>query len=73
MNLQKQLLGMYQRHWPGADGQRIADALELAIKAHAPQVRKSGEPYILHPIAVAHIVAELGMDEDSIVSLSTMS
>ncbi|MCB0825975.1 MAG: bifunctional (p)ppGpp synthetase/guanosine-3',5'-bis(diphosphate) 3'-pyrophosphohydrolase [Armatimonadetes bacterium] len=64
----KQLLGMYQRHWPGADGQRIADALELAIKAHAPQVRKSGEPYILHPIAVAHIVAELGMDEDSIVS-----
>lgn len=37
---------------------KIKEAFELAQKAHAPQIRKSGEPYILHPIAVASIVAE---------------
>lgn len=37
---------------------KIKEAFELAQKAHAPQIRKSGEPYILHPIAVATIVAE---------------
>lgn len=37
---------------------RIREAFELARLAHADQKRKSGEPYILHPIAVANIVAE---------------
>jgi len=37
---------------------KIKDAFELAREAHAPQKRKTGEPYILHPIAVATIVAE---------------
>lgn len=37
---------------------RIKDAFELAREAHAPQFRKSGEPYILHPVAVATIAAE---------------
>lgn len=37
---------------------RIRDAFELARKAHAPQKRKTGEPYIFHPIAVANIAAE---------------
>lgn len=37
---------------------RIHAAFELAREAHAPQVRKTGEPYILHPIAVANIAAE---------------
>lgn len=37
---------------------RILDAFELAREAHAPQKRKTGEPYILHPIAVANIAAE---------------
>lgn len=38
--------------------ERIRAAFELAREAHAPQIRKSGEPYILHPIAVANIAAE---------------
>ena len=40
------------------DINRIRAAFELALEAHAPQIRKSGEPYILHPIAVANIAAE---------------
>jgi len=41
-----------------ADMVRIRSAFELAREAHAPQKRKTGEPYILHPIAVANIAAE---------------
>ena len=40
------------------DMERIHAAFELAKTAHADQKRKSGEPYIFHPIAVANIVAE---------------
>ncbi len=40
------------------DMERIRAAFELAREAHAPQKRKTGEPYILHPIAVANIAAE---------------
>lgn len=40
------------------DMERIHAAFELACEAHAPQKRKTGEPYILHPIAVANIAAE---------------
>ena len=50
-----------------ADMERLKDAFELAKEAHAPQVRKTGEPYILHPIAVARIVVEeLGLGSTSI-------
>lgn len=46
------------RRVPAKDMQRIYAAFELAREAHAPQKRKTGEPYILHPIAVANIAAE---------------
>ncbi len=50
------------------DLQRLQQAYEFARKAHAPQKRKSGEPYILHPIAVATIAAEeLSLDTDSVM------
>ena len=52
-----------------ADMQRLKDAFELAREAHAPQVRKTGEPYILHPIAVAIIAAEeLRLDINSVIA-----
>ena len=41
-------------------------ALEIAVAAHAGQTRRSGEPYVTHPIAVARLVAEWGMDEASV-------
>nr|WP_124039519.1 bifunctional (p)ppGpp synthetase/guanosine-3',5'-bis(diphosphate) 3'-pyrophosphohydrolase [Neoactinobaculum massilliense] len=49
------------------DRARILHAYEVAAACHKGQERESGEPYITHPIAVATILAELGMDEDTIV------
>ena len=52
-----------------ADMERLEDAFRLAREAHAPQVRKTGEPYILHPIAVAYIAAEeLRLDVNSVIA-----
>ena len=53
---------------PGADVGRVRAAFEYAYKHHGPQLRKSGEPYIIHPIAVAEIINELDLDQDSIVA-----
>jgi guanosine-3',5'-bis(diphosphate) 3'-pyrophosphohydrolase len=47
---------------------RIQKAYVLAEKAHAPQTRQSGEPYITHPVAVATILAELRLDADTIIA-----
>ena len=47
--------------------ERIRNAFEFAYRSHDGQKRKSGEPYIIHPVAVATILAELGLDEDTIV------
>ena len=46
----------------------IQEAYELASKAHAAQVRATGEPYIIHPLAVAYILAELEMDPQGIMA-----
>lgn len=48
--------------------QRIRDAYDFAEQAHHGQVRKSGEPYILHPLAVAEIVVNMQMDALSIIA-----
>ena len=47
---------------------RIKAAVEMAKKAHAGQTRKTGEPYIVHPLAVKKILEEWGMDEDTIIA-----
>ena len=51
---------------PAADFEQIRAAFEFADKSHANQKRKSGEPYIIHPLAVAQIVAEQKLDSESI-------
>ena len=56
------------RHYnPSANFQQIRAAFEFAAKAHGPQMRKGGSPFITHPLAVAQIVAEeLHLDSESI-------
>ena len=50
------------------DSERIKYAIEVAKKAHEGQFRKTGEPYIVHPLAVKKILEEWGMDEDTIIA-----
>ncbi|MDE5604598.1 MAG: bifunctional (p)ppGpp synthetase/guanosine-3',5'-bis(diphosphate) 3'-pyrophosphohydrolase [Eubacterium sp.] len=52
---------------PQYNAEKIKEAYELANKAHSGQKRRSGEPYIMHPVAVAEILFKLGMDNECIV------
>ncbi len=62
------LKGAYQS-FTAADKREIRKAFDLALEAHSSQRRKTGEPFIFHPIAVAKIVAyEIGLDTASIVA-----
>ena len=54
------------RYAPSTDLEVIQRAYEYADEKHKNQLRKSGEPYIIHPLAVAEIVAEIGLDTDAI-------
>ena len=47
---------------------KVISAFQVGADAHAGQERKSGEPYITHPVAVAGIVAELGLDAETIIA-----
>lgn len=53
---------------PKYDDSVIIKAYEIARKLHDGQFRKSGEPYIIHPIAVAKILAEFGMDNETVIA-----
>ncbi len=53
---------------PDADLQPVMQAYLLAARAHAGQTRKSGEPYITHPLAVAKILADMRMDVETIAT-----
>jgi guanosine-3',5'-bis(diphosphate) 3'-pyrophosphohydrolase len=51
-----------------AQVERVLRAFQIGAQAHAGQERKSGEPYITHPVAVAGILAELGLDAETIIA-----
>ena len=53
---------------PNLDTARLHDAFTFAYAEHQGQLRKSGEPYIIHPLAVAEIVADLELDVDSVIA-----
>ena len=55
------------KRMPGADMALINRAVDYADKKHAVQKRKDGSPYIIHPLAVAQIVTEMGLDQDAIL------
>ncbi len=62
------VLAELARHHPGDDADVVREAHALATKAHAGQTRLSGEPYVTHAVAVAVIVAELGLDATSVAA-----
>ncbi len=66
--LYQQLIDKVRSYHPSADISMIEKAYHLADNAHKDQFRKSGEPYIIHPLCVANILAELELDKESIVA-----
>src|SRR5438270_5997766 len=64
----QELLQTVREYRPDADLKRIRYAYYIAERAHSGQIRESDEAYITHPLAVAHILAQLHMDEDSIAA-----
>ena len=55
------------KHMPGADMELIDKAVEYADVKHQRQKRKDGSPYIIHPLSVAEVVAEMGLDQDAVL------
>lgn len=66
--LHQQLFDTIRKYRPNTDLSSIEEAYQLAKKAHGDQRRKSGEPYIIHPLSVAIILAELEMDKETIIA-----
>ena len=66
--LYKKLITMIRKYHPSDDISMIEKAYQIASKAHEGQLRKSGEPYIIHPICVCLILAELELDKETIVA-----
>ena len=67
-SLYKKLVNIILHYHPSDDISMITKAYELAKTAHNDQRRKSGEPYIIHPICVAIILAELELDKETIAA-----
>ena len=61
------MMDTIRKRMPGADFALIDKAVDYANKKHAAQKRKDGSPYIIHPLAVAQIVTEMGLDMDAIL------
>lgn len=66
--LYQELIASIRKYRPNTDLSMIEKAYRIASKAHEGQKRKSGEPYIIHPICVAIILAELELDKETIVA-----
>jgi Guanosine polyphosphate pyrophosphohydrolases/synthetases len=62
------LIRTHRRLHPRGDARELRRAYEVAARMHDGQFRKSGDPYITHPLAVAEILAELGMDTTTLVA-----
>ncbi|MBQ6386603.1 MAG: bifunctional (p)ppGpp synthetase/guanosine-3',5'-bis(diphosphate) 3'-pyrophosphohydrolase [Lachnospiraceae bacterium] len=66
--LVKELLDRVRKYHPSDDLSLIEKACKVAEKAHDGQLRKSGEPYIIHPLCVGIILADLEMDKETIAA-----
>ena len=68
MDLYEGLIQRVKKYHPSGDISLIEKAFNIAKEAHKNQFRKSGEPYIIHPLCVAMILAELELDKETIVA-----
>ena len=59
---------VFVAHHPDGDVDLLRRAYEVAAEAHTGQVRKTGDPYITHPLAVAHMLAGYGLDEPTLAA-----
>ena len=66
--LYQELISSVRKYHPSADISMIEKAYRIAYEAHKDQKRKSGEPYIIHPLCVAIILADLELDKETIVA-----
>ena len=66
--LYEELIASVKKYHPSTDISMIQKAYEVAREAHKDQKRKSGEPYIIHPLCVAIILADLELDKETIVA-----
>ena len=66
--LYQELISNVQKYHPSDDISMIEKAYKIASDAHKDQKRKSGEPYIIHPLNVASILSDLEMDKETIVA-----
>ncbi len=66
--LYEELIATIKKYHPSDDLSLVEKAYKLAREHHEGQLRKSGEPYIIHPLKVAIILAELEMDKESIIA-----
>ena len=66
--LYQKLIDTIKKYHPSSDISLVEKAYAIADKAHKDQKRKSGEPYIIHPLCVALILAELELDKETIVA-----
>lgn len=66
--LYDELIASVKKYHPSTDISLIEKAYRVAREAHEGQVRKSGEPYIIHPLCVSIILAELELDKETIVA-----
>ncbi len=66
--LYEELISSVKKYHPSDSVHMIEKAYQIADKAHDGQVRKSGEPYIIHPLCVAIILADLELDKETIIS-----
>ena len=62
------LIKSVKKYHPSTDISMIEKAYKVASEAHKDQKRKSGEPYIIHPLCVAIILADLELDKETIVA-----
>ena len=66
--LYQELISSVHKYHPSADTTLIEKGYRVAYDAHKGQVRKSGEPYIIHPLCVGIILADLELDKESIAA-----